>query len=187
MNASKTALLVLADGFEEIEAVTVLDVLRRAGVAVTVAGLSERDVVGAHELRVRSDCVLDSVRDQIFDVIVLPGGMPGASNLKNSQSLKTMLQQQKDAQRWIAAICAAPVVVLHAHGLLAGIRATAYPSFVNELPETHRVANQAVVRDKNFITATCPAAAMSFALSVVEALHSVERRTDLEKDLGVNH
>ncbi|PIU39866.1 MAG: DJ-1 family protein, partial [Candidatus Omnitrophica bacterium CG07_land_8_20_14_0_80_50_8] len=124
----KTALIVLADGFEEIEAVTPIDVLRRAGIEVIVAGVGKREVTGAHDITVETDLMLEQYQG-IPDAVVLPGGMPGAANLNQSEALKDLLQKMKRAGKIIAAICASPAVVLAPNGILEGKKATCYPGF----------------------------------------------------------
>ena len=116
-------LVPLAEGFEEIEAVTIVDLLRRAGIEVETAALDGRRVTGSHGIAVEADRRLDEVAHADYDMIVLPGGMPGADHLKNDPRLVAMLRRQASAGRWNAAICAAPGVLAHA-GLLDGAIAT---------------------------------------------------------------
>lgn len=184
MSSKISVLLPLAHGFEEIEAITVLDVLRRAEFEVTVAGLEPGAVTGAHGLVVQPDVTLEAVAHQTFELIVLPGGMPGATHLRDSVFLRDMLLAQRAAQRWIAAICASPVVVLEAHGLLEGVKATAYPSFVAQLPEDRRIVSAPVVIDGKTITSQAPGTAMEFALTLVECLRSNGLRVRLMEGLG---
>jgi len=185
-NRVPKVLLAVADGVEEIETVTVLDVLRRAGAEVVVATVAATSVtVGdknlqiatTHGLKLIADKNIRDCVDEDFALIVLPGGMPGAENLRNSKELVAMLQRQKKAGRWFAAICAAPVTVLHHHGLLdGGVKATCYPSMVKKLgltsKETLAIVQQEVVVDveHHCVTSQGPGTAMAFALKLVELL-----------------
>ncbi len=165
------ALVPLAAGFEEIEAVTIIDVLRRAGIDVVVAGLDRAGPVeGAHGITVQADAALDAVRSASFDLIVLPGGEPGTTNLAASAALRAMLKSQAHAGRLLAAICAAPRV-LAAQGLLDDRAATSFPGFEAEVRAGGAVYSTArVVRDGNIITSRGPGTALEFALTLVEAL-----------------
>ncbi len=156
-----------ADGFEEIEALTVVDVLRRAGMPVTTVSVMDTDeVTGAHEVTVRTDAMLCDI-DCGDGWLILPGGMPGASNLHDCEPLADMLKDHMAKGRKTAALCASPSVVLASLGLLDGRRATCYPSM--ELMG-HGVEWNAdmVVVDGNVVTGRGPAAAAAFALAIVE-------------------
>ncbi|KZY20601.1 MULTISPECIES: DJ-1 family glyoxalase III [unclassified Alcanivorax] len=131
-----TALIPIADGSEDIETVTLIDVLRRAGVEVTVASVTGTpDIVAARGTRIRADALIDDVMAQDFDLIVLPGGMPGAKALADSKKLIDKLHGQRDSGRLYGAICAAPAVALAPHGLLDGVAATGHPAFTDALPD----------------------------------------------------
>lgn len=173
-------LVPLAEGFEEIEAVTVIDLLRRAGIEVITAGLAAGPVTGAHAITLQPDTDLDSVLDQAFDMIVLPGGLPGASHLAADPRLMALLRLQADAGRQLAAICAAPSVLAKA-GLLAGKRATSFPGFLtaDNAPGT-QVLSDAVVRDGNVVTSRGPGTAMDFALALVERLLGTPVKAEIE-------
>ena len=132
---AKSVLAVLAEGFEEIEAITPVDVLRRLDVDVTVASLDGLVVKGARGISVQADTTLAEVAGRTFDLIVLPGGMPGAANLAASSLLGDMLKKQRAEGRMIAAICAAPAVVLHPLGLLGDEKTSCYPAFQRRLDE----------------------------------------------------
>ena len=137
----KKVLVLLAEGFEEIEAITIIDVLRRAELPVTVASLTSPRVNGAHDIIVLADCLLDEVKDQSFDAIILPGGMPGSRNLRDDARVIALLQQQQRQGQYIGAICAAPIA-LEAAGVLQGKRATSFPGY--DLPSA-RVSEDRVV------------------------------------------
>ena len=177
---SKKAIVILAKGFEEIEAVTCIDILRRAGIAVTVAGLDKQEIEGAHGLLIRTDKRLDAAGDD-FDACVLPGGMPGAANLASSHKLQELLKAFDKKKKIIAAICAAPAVVLAPAGILADKSATCFPGMEDAFgPETaHKEEN--VVIDDNIITSRGPATALPFALAVAEKLVGPATKEQLRK------
>lgn len=175
---TKSVLVVLAEGFEEIEAVAPIDVLRRAGVDVTVASVEGPVVKGAHNVPIHADTTLAAVAGRVFDMIVLPGGIPGANNLAASAVLGEMLKKQHGEGRTIAAICAAPAVVLHPLGLLGGQKASCYPSFQQDLDEANRTDERLTVGEK-LITAAGPGVAVEFALALVEFLKGREKADEL--------
>eukprot|EP00357_Protocruzia_adherens_P028854 CAMPEP_0115007546 /NCGR_PEP_ID=MMETSP0216-20121206/21266_1 /TAXON_ID=223996 /ORGANISM="Protocruzia adherens, Strain Boccale" /LENGTH=172 /DNA_ID=CAMNT_0002374553 /DNA_START=32 /DNA_END=550 /DNA_ORIENTATION=+ len=133
INQSKTVLIPVANGTEEIEAVSLIDILRRSGADVTVASVGEREVVMSRGVRLVADCLITDVEKQKFDLIACPGGLMGAENLRDCPTLIAMLKGQKSSKRLFAAICASPAVVLHAHGLLEGLDAVGYPTFQESL------------------------------------------------------
>jgi 4-methyl-5(b-hydroxyethyl)-thiazole monophosphate biosynthesis len=166
---AKTVLVVLADGFEEIEAVTPIDVLRRAGLEVTVAGVGKKRVEGAHGVRFEADVELERFSGTP-DAIVLPGGMPGAKNLAASRELAALLGRLNAAGKVIGAICAAPGVVLAPQGLLEGRKATCYPGYEKGFgPKTTFTASR-VVWDGNVVTSRGPGSALEFALELAAKL-----------------
>lgn len=165
-----TVLVPLADGFEEIEAVTVVDILRRAGAEVVTAGLAGSEVTGSHGIALHADSTLDEAMERDFDMIVLPGGMPGADNLQNDERIGDLLRRMADSGRFTSAICAAPRV-LAAAGLLDARDATSYPGFLDDYRERGvKVSADAVVRDGRIITSRSAGTAMDFALELVAAL-----------------
>lgn len=167
---NKTALVPVANGSEEMEAVCIIDILRRAGIEVTVASVEETlQVTGSRGTRIVADRPIGECAGQTFDLIALPGGMPGAERLRDCALLTDLLKAQQAAGRFYAAICAAPVVVLLHHGLLDGKRATAHPAFSDRLPDQMPVS-QRVVTDGNCITSRGPGTAIEFALRLVAAL-----------------
>ncbi|MBK7581502.1 MAG: DJ-1/PfpI family protein [Myxococcales bacterium] len=168
-------LLLLAPGFEEIEAVTLIDVLRRAEITVTVAGLDATPVRGSHDIEVNAECLLDDVEGEDYDGIVLPGGMPGAANLAKDPRVRQLLVELSSAGKLVSAICAAPTV-LEAAGLLRGRRATGYPGFL--LPSAEYV-EEAVVEDGNLVTSRGPGTSLALALSLVGRLVGPERAQEL--------
>lgn len=178
----KSVLIPIADGSEEIEACTLINVLRRAGFAVTVAGVTEMAVQGAWNINLVADKLLSDCQGQNYDGIFLPGGMPGATNLANSALLVSMLQKQAASQKYYGAICASPAVVLAHHGLLDGKKATCYPGFESELPDSS-LAAQRVVIDGNCITAQSPGSAQEFALKIITVLDSEQASQKVKQDL----
>ncbi len=181
---NKKVLVPLAEGCEELEAVTIIDLLRRAGVEVRTASLGAEQVVTAsHGVRLVADSDLDSALEEEYDMVVLPGGMPGARLLEEDQRLRELLTGMHARGRRIAAICAAPRV-LAAAGLLAGRAATSYPGFLDAkaLPDTE-LRTDPVVTDGTLTTSRGPGTAMDFALSLVELLTSREQRATLEESL----
>jgi len=165
------ALVPIATGFEEVEAVAIVDVLRRGGVDVVLAGVGTTEAVeGAHGIRVGVDVALQDVSGEHFDVVVLPGGEPGVTNLLQSATVQETVSRQLDAGRVLAAICAAPRI-LAARGALSGRRATSHPSVAGELRaggadyDTRRV-----VRDGSILTSRGPGTALEFALELLAML-----------------
>lgn len=180
----KTVLIVLADGFEEIEAVTPIDVLRRAGLEVIVAGVGKREVTGAHDITIETDIMLEQYQENP-DAIVLPGGMPGAENLQKSEALKDILQKMKRSGKIIAAICAAPAVVLAPNGILEGKKATCFPGYENELGAKTKFVAERVVTDGLVVTSRGPGSAMEFSLELVSQLVSPEKAEQLAQKMVV--
>ncbi|MBL0714283.1 MAG: DJ-1/PfpI family protein, partial [Desulfosarcina sp.] len=126
-------LVPIADGTEEIEAVCLIDVFRRAGLDVTVASVNKLQITASRGVNIVADCLIGACRKARYDLVVLPGGIPGAEHLRDSSVLTEILRAQKKAGRWLGAICAAPAVVLTPHALLEGCCATAHPAFVAQL------------------------------------------------------
>lgn len=176
-------LVPLAEGCEELEAVTVIDLLRRAGIEVVTAGLREGLVHCSRGTMLMPDKVLDDVLGDDFDMIVLPGGLPGADHLDKDPRIHLLLQQMADKGRYTAAICAAPKV-LGSAGLLDGRTATGYPGVLGALALTQtQISEQAVVKDGSVITSRGPGTAMDFALELIEALAGADKRREVEQPL----
>jgi 4-methyl-5(b-hydroxyethyl)-thiazole monophosphate biosynthesis len=170
----KTALVPIADGTEEIEAVTIIDVLRRAGADVVVASVGGREVVASRGVKIVADCLIGVCGGRPFDLVVLPGGMPGAEHLRDNETLKRILMEQSAAGRLFGAICASPAVVLEAHGLLKNRRATCHPGHIDKLSDPTS-AQARVVVDGHCITSQGPGTAMEFALKLVELLFGPDK------------
>ncbi len=175
-------LIPLAQGCEEIEAVTVIDLLRRAEVAVVSASLTDTSVKASRGVMLLADTTLDQALQQNFDMVVLPGGMPGSEHLKNDARIIALLQNMAAQGRYLAAICAAPMA-LHAAGLLEGKRATSFPGVLDKLPGSHHYITDAVVTDGNIITSRGPGTAMDFALTLIELLVGKPKRDHVTAQL----
>jgi 4-methyl-5(b-hydroxyethyl)-thiazole monophosphate biosynthesis len=171
----------LADGFEEIEALAPIDILRRASEPVTVVGVTGKTVTGAHGIKVTADVTIDEALREDIDMIVLPGGLPGADNLQNSPEVCEYIALANDKGAYIAAICAAPKI-LGALGLLKGKEAICYPGFENELKGAV-ISDKKVVCDGNIITAAGMGVAVDFALKLVELLASSEASEKIRKGI----
>lgn len=176
-------LVPLAQGCEELEAVTIIDLLRRAGADVVAAGLTDGPVKASRGVVLMPDCALDDVLGDDFDMIVLPGGVAGADNLDADPRIHRLLQRMAEGSRYTAAICAAPKVLLNA-GLLDNRVATAYPGIIDGqvAPDTLR-PDQAVVIDGSVVTSRGPGTAMDFALTLVETLLGADKRREVEAAL----
>jgi len=174
-------LVPLAEGCEEIEAVTIIDLLRRAGIDVVVAGLKAGIVTASRGVQLVPDVTLDVALQHDYDMVVLPGGMPGAANLKDDARMITLLKKMAAAGQYTAAICAAPMVLAEA-GLLDGKQATSYPGFLDAIPGV-TLSSAAVVQDGKVLTSRGPGTAMDFALALIEVLSGAEKRQQVESAL----
>ncbi|MCB1776397.1 MAG: DJ-1/PfpI family protein [Candidatus Competibacteraceae bacterium] len=177
-------LVPLAQGCEELEAVTIIDLLRRAGVEVTVAGLEDGPVTASRGVVLMPETTLQAVLDRDFDLVVLPGGLGGAQRLEADQRIAALLRRMSEQGRYVAAICAAPKVLASA-GLLENREATAYPGILDAQADQAgiRLSSAAVVRDGMFITSRGPGTAMDFALILIETLCGRETRDTVEAAL----
>ena len=168
----KKALVPLADGFEDIEAVAVVDILRRGGVEVVTAALAtEPSAVSAHGIRMGTDALLEEVLDAHWDAIILPGGGQGTANLMACEPLAERLRRQKESGGFVCAICAAPTV-LSATGILDGEDVTCYPACVGDMG--YPVVDAPAVADGQIITGQGPGAAMTFGFAVLMHLAGEE-------------
>lgn len=176
-------LVPLAQGCEELEAVTIIDLLRRAQIDVITAGLDKQTVTASRGVKLVPDTDLDTALKQDYDMIVLPGGLPGADHLDNDPRIKTLLKKMASNKKFTAAICAAPKALANA-GVLEGKRATSYPGFLDDLdlPNT-KITNEAVVVDGKVITSRGPGTAMDFVLTLIETLLGKQKRNEVEAGL----
>jgi 4-methyl-5(b-hydroxyethyl)-thiazole monophosphate biosynthesis len=175
------ACVLLAPGFEEIEAITVIDVLRRAGVETMVVSLANGKIVGAHDITVQTDLPIERAMKMRWDMVVLPGGMPGAATLRDDPRSQSLIAAQHERRGGLAAICAAPIALARA-GILAGAKATSYPSFAGELGDCDYV-DLPVAQHEHITTSRGPATAMRFALHLVERLCGPKVATEQAKAL----
>ena len=163
----KKILVTLAPGFEEIETITVVDILRRAGARVTLAASVTGVLEGSRGIKVAPDELLEAVMDKEFDLICLPGGQPGTDNLKNDSRIEKLLQKMQNQGKYIAAICAAPLVLQK-----AGVLKDSHPSVKTQFDV---YTDDRIVIDGKMITSQSPGTAMEFALKMVEILFGVDR------------
>ncbi len=170
------ALVLLAPGFEETEAVTIIDLLRRAQVGVIVAGLEKEYVTGGHSVTLKPDVYYQDVDAIPYDMLILPGGQPGTNNLKKDETVLEWIKQRHAAEKKLAAICAAPTV-LHAAGITKGVRLTSYPKEKEVFTESHYL-EEPVVIDGHIITSRGAGTAIPFALTLISIL---KNRTEAEK------
>eukprot|EP01023_Acetabularia_acetabulum_P048685 TRINITY_DN5159_c0_g1_i1.p1 TRINITY_DN5159_c0_g1~~TRINITY_DN5159_c0_g1_i1.p1 ORF type:complete len:242 (-),score=46.31 TRINITY_DN5159_c0_g1_i1:139-864(-) len=171
----KNVLVPIADGSEEMEAVIIVDVLRRAGANVTVASVGEyKEVICSRKVQLVADKLLADVANQQFDLIALPGGMPGADYLQKSAQLKEMLINQKEEGRLWSAICASPAVVLEGNALLGKLKSTSHPNFQSRLQNQDHIGERVVV-DGNLVTSQGPGTALEFALQLIKQLYGEEK------------
>lgn len=176
-------LVPVAEGCEELEVVTIVDLLRRAGIDVVMAGLLDGPVNASRGVVLLPDMTLQEALTGSFDMVVLPGGLPGADHLDNDPRIHLLLQQMAEAGKVTAAICAAPKVLANA-GILEGRDATSYPGVIDTmgLPAT-RILSDAVVEDGLVITSRGPGTAMAFALTLIKRLVGIEKRNEVAASL----
>ncbi len=181
----KKACVFLADGFEEIEGLTVVDILRRAGVETqTVSVMGRKEIAGSHEIPVTADLLFEDLTEEdasSADLLVLPGGMPGTLNLKAHEGLTKLLREFDEKKKYIAAICAAPSI-LSELGMLKGRKACAYPSFEEAL-DCGEVLQVPVVTDGHITTGRGMGAAIPFALRLTELLCGAEKAEEVRKSI----
>ncbi len=170
-------LVFLANGFEEIEALATVDVLRRADLSVLTVGVGGKTVVGAHGIAVEADCADTDQLPSEVQAVILPGGLPGTTNLEASAVVQQCVEQAAEQQALLGAICAAPSILGH-KGLLCGKRATCYPGYEEDLIGAC-CTDESVVIDGNIITAKGAGVSVDFGLAIVSALVSPEKATEL--------
>ena len=183
---TKSALVPIADGSEELEAVTIIDVLRRAGVKVTVASVASSDklvIRAARDTKITADCAIEHCLGKDWDLIALPGGVKGAENLAANSDLDGLIRSQAQSGRLYAAICAAPATVLGDKGLLADKIATCHPRFYQALVAKEVDTESRVVVDGSCVTSQGPGTAIDFALELVEQLCGVVKREEVASPL----
>lgn len=169
----------LADGFEELEAIAPIDMLKRAGVEVITVGVTGKNVTGSHGITFVADITNDEIKlSQSLEAIILPGGMPGTLNLEKSETVQRAIDFAVSENKYVCAICAAPSILGH-KGLLKGKKATAFPGFEKDL-EGAVIAQEYVCRDGRFITARGAGVAVSFGLEIIKALVSREKSDEIK-------
>ena len=176
-----SVLVPLAQGCEELEAITVVDLLRRAGVSVVTAGLDDKPVRASRGMVLVPDTTLDEALNQEYDMVVLPGGLPGADHLDGDPRIRGLLKKMADTDRYTAAICAAPKV-LAGTGLLEGKKVTSFPGVLDAFDGLD-YRTDSVVQDGRLITSRGPGTAMDFALTLIENLVGKDRRDEVEAGL----
>lgn len=160
--------VLLAEGFEEIEALTVVDVMRRANITCDMISINSLDITGSHNIRVKADKVLGADIKE-YDLIVLPGGMPGAKNLKEDNRVIEVVKWFNENDKFIGAICAAPIVLGKA-GIIKGKNITSYPGYEDELDGCNYLEENNVVVDGNIITSRGPATTLEFSYKLLEVM-----------------
>ena len=170
----KTALVILAEGFEEVEGIAPIDALRRAGVRVTIAGLMDRQVKGSRHIGIQTDILLKDFAE-MPDAVILPGGAQGSTNLARSGEVANLVKKMNAAGKIVAAICAAPAVVLAPLGILDGKKATCFPGCESDFSGKTVYSRDRVVVDGNIITSQGPGTALEFAIEIIKQL--VDKKT----------
>ena len=175
--------IILADGFEEIEAITCVDVLRRAGVQTKTLALKDTRVKGANGVIVEADTLLSDEQGTLFDMLVLPGGLPGAEHLRDDDRVIDMLLRHQEAGKYTSAICAAPIALAKA-GILKNKKATCYPGFEKDLSDAQHVDSRVVV-DGKVVTSKGPGTSLEFALALVNELKGSQVTDELTSGMIV--
>jgi len=177
-------LVPLAQGCEELEAITITDLLVRAGITVTTCGLDEQPVKASRGTTIIPDTSIDKVLDTAFDLIVLPGGLPGSDHLRDNQQIQSLIKKQATSNKYVAAICAAPKALAEA-GLLDGKTATSFPGVLAALEnDAITISENPVEIDGNIVTSRSVGTAMDFALSLIELLEGKEKRDEINQSLA---
>lgn len=175
-------IVLLADGFEEIEALSVIDVLRRAEINVSLVSTKKNlGVIGRSRISVNADCLIDDIDYQSSEMLVLPGGSPGVQNLETNNRVQEIIKHFKDEEKLIAAICAAPYL-LGKSGCLEGLKATCFPGFEKMLKGAKYV-NKKVVYDRNILTSKGAGSSLDFSFKIVELLRDKKTSEQLKKSM----
>ncbi len=177
------ALVPLAQGCEELEAITITDLLVRAGIDVTTVGLDDQPVTASRGTRIIPDTNIDAILNETYDLVVLPGGLPGANHLRDDERVQALLKQHAQRDKFIGAICAAPQA-LAAAGILNNKKATGYPGVLEAVSnDTIEITSSAVEVDGKVVTSRGPGTAIDFALTLIELLEGAEKREEINKQL----
>lgn len=179
----KSVLVPMAQGCEELEAVTITDLLTRAGIEVVMAGLDEQPVVASRGLTILPQTSIAKLENRLFDMVALAGGLPGANHLRDNRQIQNILKNHASNNRYVAAICAAPKALAQA-GLLKHKTVTCYPGALDDVnQENIKLTNSALEIDGKIITSRGPGTAMDFALALIELLEGTEKKQAVEKAL----
>ncbi len=183
----KNALVILAEGFEELEAVTIMDLLVRANIEVTSVGLNPGPITASRQTVILPSAHIDDIDPGAFDIVILPGGLPGADYLAGDPRVIRLVQQQVKENKFVAAICAAPRVLVKA-GVCHDKTICCYPGSLDHLDTSHiEITSNAVCADLPIITSRGPGTAMDFALHLIELLEGEEKRQNVEDALVRNY
>lgn len=180
----KKILVPVADGTEMIEALSIVDVFRRGGIRVDMASVNELVFTSSHGVKIEADKLIGDCIDETYDLIALPGGIPGAENLKNSEELAQILRKQNDSGRYYGAICASPAVVLKEHGLLDNKKATCHPMFIANL-SAGQISEDNVVIDNNCITSKGAGTSIDFALALLGLIGGEEKKKEVAQGMVI--
>lgn len=180
----KKVLVPVAQGSEEMETITIVDVLRRAGTKVVIASVDDITIHASQGTQFKADKLIKECMDDAFDLIVLPGGIPGAMNLRDSKYLQTLLERQADQNKFYGAICASPAVVLHHHGLVTPGNVTCHPGFADQI-DNGNIKESKVVVSGNCVTSRGAGTSLDFALKLVELIHSEDKKKEVMQGLAL--
>lgn len=179
--------VLLKNGFEEIEALTIVDYLRRAEVKVVTVSMEEKiEVEGGHQIKVKADKLFSDINKEDIDIVYIPGGLPAAEGLKEDERVIDLLKHLDEEGKLIASMCAGPMV-LNKAGLLADKTATSYPGLAEEIDNVASYSEEAVVKSKNVITSRGPATAVLLALALIEEVKGENVRKEIEEDILFNY
>jgi len=183
MNNQTRALVLLAPGFEELEAITMSDLLVRAGIDVITAGLKNEPITASRGTTVIANTYIDNIQDELFDILILPGGLPGADHLRDDDRVQKIIKHHAENKHYIAAICAAPKALAQA-GIINNKTITCYPGTLENSPQQPaNITNSAIEIDGNILTSRGPGTAMDFALLLIEKLLCKEKRETINAQL----
>ena len=181
----KKILVPVADGIEMIEALSIVDVFRRAGAEVDIASVNELVITSSHNVQISADKLIEDCIDEQYDLVAVPGGIPGAENLRNSEALVNILKKQNSDNKLYGAICASPAVVLEHHGLLKGKKATGHPLFVADLSNMADPSLK-VVMDGNCVTSRGAGTAVDFSLELLGMVMGEEKKREVATGMVVD-
>ncbi|MGL5244025.1 MAG: DJ-1 family glyoxalase III, partial [Sarcina sp.] len=178
----KKVLILLAEGFEILEALSVVDVCVRAGITCHTCSIASKEVKSSHGITIISDKVFDECELLSYDALVLPGGMPGSTNLRDNIRVLELVREYNSAGRIVAAVCAAPIVLAEA-GIVSGKKITSYPGFESQLGNCIYVTDEIVVVDENIITSRGPGTSLEFALEIIKQLGFIKEAESIKEGM----